>query len=493
MLFNSLQYLMFFPLTALVCYALPHRMRNAWLLLASYFFYGCFQPIYLVLLGGVTLVTYSSGRLIARCHREEKPAPYAKGTVALTVIICMALLVYFKYAAFFARNLQEIFPAVRYDDDFFTSIVLPVGISFYVFQAIGYVLDVYRKKMDAEKNLLDYALFVSFFPQLASGPIGRATSMLPQIRSRRSFSVDRTRRGLLEFCWGAFLKLLIADRLAILVNTVYGDYSAYSGCTLLIAAVCYSFQIYCDFASYSYMAVGCGRILGFDMIQNFSTPYFAVSITDFWRRWHISLSSWFRDYLYIPLGGNRKGTFRKYLNTMIVFLASGLWHGANWTYVVWGALNGLLQVVSHVLKPIRVALCHAFHCDPDNFGNRVLRVLFTFMQVTLLWVFFRAESLSQALDYIGRMVTGFQPWTLWDGSLLNLGLGMPDIVVAVMALLALLGVSLAKAAHRDVIDQLLHQGICFRYAVYLLLVFSILIFGIYGEGYDASSFIYFQF
>ena len=493
MLFNSLEYLLFFVAAAGVNYLLPKRARNLWLLLASYAFYACYNVAYAALLAGVTLTTWGCSLMIQRgvdAGAEDK-SPLKKW-VALAVVVNMLLLCFFKYTGFLMENVLRLVGR-DVQNAAFLNIIMPVGISFYIFQAVGYVVDVYRQKVKAEKNIVNYALFVSFFPQLASGPIGRATSLLPQIKAPRAFDVERVRRGLLEFCWGAFLKLMIADRAAVLVNTVYASHTKYAGLVLLVAAVCYSFQIYCDFASYSYMAVGCGRVLGFDMIQNFNTPYFALSITDFWRRWHISLSSWFRDYLYIPLGGSRRGAVRKHLNTVIVFLVSGLWHGANWTYVIWGALNGVFQVIGNATKPLRMKICRALHCDPDSFGNRVLRIVFTFLLVTVTWVFFRAESLTQAAEILTRIVTDFRPWALWRGTLLKLGLSAAEITVMCLSLLVLLGVSLAKASGKDVIGALLRQGILFRWTVYLLLTFAILIFGRYGAGFDASSFIYFQF
>lgn len=493
MLFNSLEFLAFFPATALICFLLPRKARNLWLLAASYFFYGCFNINYTFLLMGVTLTTYGSGLLIQRNITQGRPIAKAKKWVAAAFVINILLLFYFKYTNFIISSVQRLLGRSGEEGDTFLNIILPVGISFYIFQALGYVVDVYRKKIPAEKNIINYSLFVAFFPQLASGPIGRATSLLPQIARKPIFNVDRTRRGMVEFCWGAFLKLVIADRAAILVNTVYADHNSYSGLVLLVAAICYSFQIYCDFSSYSYMALGCGRILGFDLIQNFNMPYFAVSITDFWRRWHISLSSWFRDYLYIPLGGSRKGAIRKHLNTMIVFLASGLWHGANWTFVVWGGLNGAFQVIGNCMKPLRMKLCKTLHCDPESMGNRILKIVFTFMLITITWIFFRATSITQAFEMLKRIVTDFQPWELWTSALLKLGLTGADFVVMFGSLFVVLGVSLAKASGKNVVDCLFKQGIAFRWIVYLLLVFSILLFGVYGAGYDAASFIYFQF
>ena len=327
MTFLSAPFFCFFPVTALVYFLLPRRGKNLWLLLASWFFYLCARPICLTLLLAVVVTSYAAGRLLAKGR--------GKGVLAVCLALDIVLLFLFKYVNFALALAGQVLNGLGFDFSApVLDIVLPVGISFYLFQAMGYVIDVYRGRAEAERDFLLYALFLSFFPQVVSGPIGRADELLPQFRSEHPFDWDCFRRGLLRFLWGALKKLVLADRLAVLVNTVYAAPETFGSLQLMGAAVAFSFQIYCDFSAYTDMALGVAHSMGFTLRENFRTPYFARSIADFWRRWHMSLTSWFRDYLYIPLGGSRKGTARKFCNVLIVFAVSGLWHGAAMTYVV---------------------------------------------------------------------------------------------------------------------------------------------------------------
>ena len=315
--------------------------------------------------------------LIDRCDKKRQPQRRKKFFVALSFILNLSLLFFFKYFDFTVENIN--FVLARCNLEIITppfDFLLPVGISFYIFQALSYTMDVYRKEIYVERNFLKYALFVSFFPQLVAGPIERSKNLLKQISTDNVFSYENFRRGLLIMLWGYFQKIVIADRIGILVDTVYGNVGKYAGGYYLLASVLFAVQIYCDFSGYSLIAAGAARVMGFQLMENFNCPYFAKSVAEFWRRWHISLTSWFRDYLYIPLGGNQKGTVRKYLNVMIVFLVSGLWHGAQWTYVVWGGLNGLFQVAGNIFAPVRKRagkrlklnenICHG-GCDVDFF------------------------------------------------------------------------------------------------------------------------------
>lgn len=341
MLFNSTDFLIFFPIAAIGYYMIPHRVRYLWLLICSYYFYMCWNPVYVLLILFSTIITWVSGILLEfvkrRNMQEHKRRIYKNMCVIFSFMLNLCVLGYFKYANFFIDTINYIFkyfhivyhvPAV--------DILLPVGISFYTFQALSYTMDVYRNEIKAEKNILRYALFVSFFPQLVAGPIERSKSLLCQLNEKHKISFEKIRSGFMLMLWGYFLKMVIADRIAIVVDVIYGDYTEYNGWYLIVASILFAVQIYCDFAGYSTIALGAGEIMGFSLTDNFNAPYFSQSVAEFWRRWHISLSSWFRDYLYIPLGGNRKGKTRKYFNLMIVFLCSGLWHGAHWNYVAWG-------------------------------------------------------------------------------------------------------------------------------------------------------------
>jgi D-alanyl-lipoteichoic acid acyltransferase DltB (MBOAT superfamily) len=481
----------------LVYYLLPIKARHGWLLLSSYFFYFCWNPLYTLLLLGCTIVTYACGLLL-----ERSPGPKGKKAwVALAVLGCLGVLVFFKYSPFLAENINRLLAAAglaqrlpAFDP------LLPVGISFYTFQALGYVLDVYRRDAKAERNFLRYALFVSFFPQLVAGPIGRSTKLLPQLHQPRPFAFDRVRKGLLLMLWGFFQKLVIADRAAILVAAVYDDPLNHVGLTLVVATLFFAAQLYCDFGGYSAIAIGAAQVLGFDIGPNFRQPYLAVSVADFWRRWHISLSSWFRDYLYIPLGGSRRGKPRKYLNVMITFLVSGLWHGASWSYVVWGALNGLMQV----LGDLRQRLWERFkgwnfiagRLPPERerpFSARLFSILLTFASINVTWVFFRAADLSTALAIFRQAFATFNPWVLIDGSLYSLGIGLTEFWVLMAAIGLLLGVDILHERGFSFRDRLLHQQLWFRWAVYLGMLFAVLLLGIYGPSMSAASFIYTQF
>ena len=346
MLFNSLQFAVFFPAAALIYFILPGKLRCAWLLAASYVFYMSANPKYAVLLLFSTGVTYAGGLLLGRVPQKRK-----KAVLALCFAASLAVLALFKYFDFLLGNLNAalgLLGAGPVSSPF--SFALPVGISFYTFQALGYLVDVYRGDTKAERNFLRYALFVSFFPVILSGPIERSTNLLRQIRElpkKKLWNFDRVTGGLTLMLFGLFQKMVIADRIAILANQVFDNYRMHEMFGLAVGAIAYTIQIYCDFASYSMMALGAAKVLDFGIMENFNTPYFARSMREFWRRWHISLSSWFRDYLYIPLGGSRCGKLRRYFNLMVTFLVSGLWHGASWSFVVWGGLHGLYQIIGY--------------------------------------------------------------------------------------------------------------------------------------------------
>lgn len=375
------------------------------------------------------------------------------------------------------------------------SLVLSVGVSFYTLQALGYVIDVYRGAIAPERNLINYALYVSFFPTTISGPIERGTNLLPQIANVSQINAheyDRVINGLVTMLYGLFLKMVIADRLGILVDHVYSGYMMYQSTELLVGSLAYSMQIYSDFAGYSLTAIGAARVLGFSLRENFNTPYFAVSIKDFWRRWHISFSSWLRDYVYIPLGGNRHGRWRRYINIMVTFLVSGLWHGTGMTYLVWGGLHGIYQVVGDLLSGIRGRIFQ--NVRKDCFSYRFGRMAITFSLVNLAWIFFRAESLRVAGVYITRMLTRANPWALFDGSLYRLGLDVTEIHILVISLAVMaLGELLRYRKGQQVSTFIVSQNLYFRWLVIIALILMVLVYGEYGAVYDAQSFIYMQF
>lgn len=477
MLFNSFDFLLFFPAVVLLYFLIPQKVRYLWLLAASYYFYMCWNPKYVLLLLFSTGVTFLGGRAIERFHTK-------KLFLTLTVVANLTVLFAYKYFDFALDNLNRIlnkFHIQAVEPGF--DILLPVGISFYTFQALGYTIDVYRKEIYAEKNFFKYALFVSFFPQLVAGPIERSKNLLKQVSEKHTFDYDRMRKGLLIMLWGYFLKLVVADRAAIFVNAVYGDYVSYGGVYIVIATILFAVQIYCDFAGYSTIARGAALVMGFRLMENFEAPYFAKSVAEFWRRWHISLSGWFRDYLYIPLGGNRKGKLRKQLNTMVVFLVSGLWHGASWNYVIWGGLNGLYQVAGMWWQELKGKKCR----------KNIFQVMFTFALVDFSWLFFRADSMTDAMAMIKSIVTVRNFNILTDGSLFQLGLNKYHFLFLLLAIAILWISDFLKYRNVDMFEKIEKQNVAVRYVVYMCLFCAVVLFGIYGVDYEASQFIYFQF
>lgn len=490
MLFNSLEFLIFFPIVTLVYFLIPHKVRYLWLLGASYYFYMCWNPEYALLMATSTVITYASGFFIDK----GKSMLMRKIMVGISFTLNLAILFYFKYFYFTMDNinmLRDMLGMSALSPKF--DVILPVGISFYTFQALSYTVDVYRKELEPEKNILKYALFVSFFPQLVAGPIERSKNLLSQVSERHYFNYARVRRGLLMMLWGFFLKLVIADRAAILVNTAYNNPENYSGILLLVATICFALQIYCDFASYSIIAQGAAKVMGFELMKNFEQPYLSTSIAEFWRRWHISLSSWFKDYLYIPMGGNRRGAFRKYFNLMTVFLVSGLWHGASWHFVIWGAIHGVYQIAGGITKNIRLLTCELMNIDRTAPQYKFFQRLITFTLVTFAWIFFRSDNLTHALLILKRILTEFQPWTIYRAGLMTLGLDTPNLLVLVISSVVLLFVSSREYSGVSMLDKVENMHLLARWPIYYALIFAVLIFGIYGPGFEASQFIYFQF
>ena len=493
MIFNSVSYLIFFPIVVLLYFALPYKLRNTWLLIVSYYFYMNWNAKYALLLAGSTIVTFICSLLVEHFKNHDRQI-LAKWSLAGSFLINIGILFLFKYSGFFAENINRLMEAIGRGGRIQAfDVVLPVGISFYIFQALSYTMDVYRGEIKATKNLPEYALFVSFFPQLMAGPIERSKNLLLQFREKHTFDVDRVRSGLLTMLWGLFMKIVIADNLSVIVTSVYENYLSYTGVEILLATALFAFQIYCDFGGYSYIAIGSARVLGFKLMDNFDCPYLAISVNDFWKRWHISLTSWFRDYLYIPLGGNRKGKVRKYINIMIIFLVSGLWHGANWTYVVWGGLNGLYLVAEQVSEPLRCKVRDFFRVDVSRFSYRFFSGLWTFILVDFSWMFFRAESFSQVFGMLRQIKANFGFSRLFGYAIANWGLDSATLLALLIAFMLLFLVDTCRYKGINLNAKVLSQGAPFRYVVYGGLLLMIMFFGIYGYEYAQTAFIYFQF
>ncbi|CAN5261674.1 MBOAT family protein [soil metagenome] len=412
MLFNSLHFLLFFAFTTLAYFSLPLRGRWVLLLIASCYFYMAFIPAYLLILGGVILVDYVAGIYI-----EQSQGTRRKLLLIVSLIANIGLLVFFKYYDFFNEQLTLMLQSFGKENpipmmgELLPGILLPIGLSFHTFQSISYTIEVYRGNQVAERNLGIYALYVLFYPQLVAGPIERPQNVLHQFRHFHAFDWVRVRHGLLQMAGGFIKKVVIADRMALVVDPAFSHATTTGSSTLLLAAVFYSIQIYCDFSGYTDIAIGAGNVLGIKMMQNFNMPYLAASISDFWRRWHISLSTWFRDYVYIPLGGNRRSAPRTYLNTFIVFGLSGLWHGADWKFIIWGLLHGFYLVVGQLWSkqsPITPASPQVKYKQSSfSFGNlgHLTNQFLTFALVTLTWVFFRANTTGDAFMILRKILS----------------------------------------------------------------------------------------
>lgn len=470
MLFNSFAYLLFFPLVVVAYFVVSHKYRWLFLLLASYYFYMNWQPIYALLIFASTLITYGAAYWVGQTDKVTKK----KFLLYTSLFINFGILFAFKYYDFFNNAVFDVlnFMGIRMKlPDF--DLLLPVGISFYTFQAVGYTVDVYRGEIAPEKHFGRYALFVSFFPQLVAGPIERASNLLPQFSRVVKFDYQKAVSGMKLIIWGYFMKVVVADRLSIYVNAVYNNPEQHGGATLMVATIFFAFQIYCDFGGYSNIAIGCAKVMGFDLMTNFSRPYFAQTTAEFWRRWHISLSTWFKDYVYIPLGGSKVGMLRNYYNLFLTFLISGFWHGANWTFVIWGALNGIYQIVNRIFgfKPV------AESSSVFSSVHTLSRIAATFVLICFSWIFFRANSLSDALTIIRRIFSMEGSFFIGETSSFLFGL------LAIFILL-----------FKDFIDERnialqLRSKKAMQYVAYSVIIIMILLIGVF----DGSQFIYFQF
>jgi len=406
MLFNSIGFAIFLPIVFSFYWLIGKnnlRLQNILLLVSSYFFYACWDYRFMFLLMFSTLLDYYTGIRMGDAENKRQ----RKFWLWLSIGINLGFLGIFKYYNFFAASAAEALTQVGIQSNFWSlNVILPIGISFYTFHGLSYVLDIYNEKIKPERDFIDYGLFVSFFPLLVAGPIERATHLLPQIVKPRTFDANKAIDGLRQILWGLFKKIVIADNCATYVNLIFNNSTDYSGSTLFLGSVFFAFQIYCDFSGYSDIALGTARLFGIELLRNFAFPYFSRDIAEFWRRWHISLSSWFRDYLYIPLGGSKGGIGSQIRNTFIIFIVSGFWHGANWTFIVWGALNAIyflpLLVLNKNRQNLDIVAKGKLLPSLREFGAMAL----TFFLTCLAWIFFRAESVGSAIDYIGRMITG---------------------------------------------------------------------------------------
>jgi len=485
MAFSSAAFLFLFFPALLICYfCLPARLltaRNGFLLAASWLFY---------IFAGLASAPF----LLATCvltwlFAQSLEKRRSRKLLVSALCLFIGTLFLLKYLTFVTSLLSRCLGVFGLAwSPVPPSLPLPAGISFYFFLSMGYLIDVYRGNLTAERSFLKTALFISFFPCVLSGPINRAEALLPQFDQPHPFQYGNFKRGGLRFLWGLFKKLVIADRLAVVVNTVFAAPADFGALQVAVAACGFSIQIYCDFSAYSDMAIGAAQMLGFTLTENFRTPYFSRSIAEFWRRWHISLSTWFRDYLYIPLGGSRHGPARKWRNILIVFTVSGLWHGAALTFLAWGALNGLYQVAGGVSAPARAKLRAALRIKEDGTLLAVWQTLCVFVLSTVAWVFFKSGSVMGAFTVLRHLVKS----TLWVSPLSGMGMDWKEFLVAGIGFLLLLAVE-ATGQKRDMLQSLLDAPRPARWCAVLGLLWIVVVFGNYGTGYDAQSFIYVQF
>jgi alginate O-acetyltransferase complex protein AlgI len=478
MLFNSFEFLLFFIIVTAVYFILPHRYRWFHLLAASCYFYMFFVPVYIFILAGTIVVDYFAGIWI-----EDATGRNRKLFLIFSLIANIGVLAIFKYYNFFIENINQAIQASGNTAALpYLKILLPIGLSFHTFQAMSYTIEVYRRNQKAEKHFGIYALYVMFYPQLVAGPIERPQNMLHQFHKEHKFNADDLFIGFKLILWGMFKKVVIADRIAILVNQVYDSPQEYNATMLFIASVFFAIQIYCDFSGYSAIALGTAKVMGFNMMQNFNNPYQAKTISEFWKRWHISLSTWFKDYLYISLGGNRVTTGRLYINLFIVFIVSGFWHGANWTFIVWGALHGFYLVWAMLFEKPKLYFAKITGLSRLPALYNLLQVITTFLLVTLAWVFFRANTVRDAMYIIKKIFTGH-----W-GSLQIEEVFSKFSLILSTALIALLFWAEMKFADRLIATPLGKKPKA-NLAFGIVIISMILLLGVFQK----LSFIYFQF
>ena len=489
MVFTSFDFIFFLPISFFLYWLIFNRISvrtsNLFLIAISYIFYGWCNWKLCLLLFAISLTTYLAGQAIY--HFDYGQPEIAKRNKRLvktiniaTIIVCIGVLGVFKYSDFFIQSVASVLNQVGFMVSMPTlNLILPLGISFYVFQSLTYTIDIYQGKFTPphgkKSDIIDYLAFMSFFPQLLSGPIGRASRLLPQYSVKRDFNYDFAIKGCWQILWGLFMKVCVADRLSTYVDTIYDNLSMHNGTSVVVAAIFYSIQIYCDFAGYSLMAIGCGKLFGIKLDENFRQPYFANSIPDFWRRWHISLSTWFRDYVYIPLGGNRVKEWRVYFNLFITFLVSGLWHGAAWSFVIWGMLHGVYQICGK--------LWNKYVIRRNESRSNIINIAFTFALVTIAWVFFRITDISVAIDAIAMMFTSY---------------GSPFIDLTVMvygtvSIILLFIVDFISFRYSSLLESVNNNKnivvVSLKYFVAIALVIWIVCAGVFSSG----QFIYFKF
>ena len=486
MTFNSWEFLLFYPIVALLYFFLPKKLKWPMLLISSYFFYMCYQPELVFLIFGTTLISWIASNIV---HRSQNVA-LRRTCLILTLVVCFGVLFFYKYFNFMQDSFLSIIKLFGgTPSPIMLNLVLPVGVSFYTFQTLSYVIDVYRGDIEPEKNFFFYALFVSFFPQLVAGPIERPGNLVPQLREFHPWNNDNAIKGAKHMIVGFFKKICVADIISIYVNSIYNDVENATALGIIIATLLFAVQIYCDFSGYTDIATGCARIMGIRLMKNFDHPYMATTIKEFWSRWHISLSTWFKDYLYFPLGGSRCAKWRHLMNLMIVFLVSGLWHGAAWTFVIWGAIHGIYQIIGTLTYNSRNKALSLVGLSKDNFIVKWIRRFNTVILVCFAWLFFRANSMGDAVSMLKTLfVSGWGAGL--SETLEHMGLGTVQILMTVLSILTLIMIDrlLTYDDSPDGSDVMIKNGSFVYYVWIVFFAWAILL-----SKDMTSTFIYFQF
>ncbi|PYG89156.1 D-alanyl-lipoteichoic acid acyltransferase DltB (MBOAT superfamily) [Ruminiclostridium sufflavum DSM 19573] len=488
MLFNSFKFLIFFPIVTILYFILPHKFRWFMLLTSSCIFYMAFVPKYIFILAFTIFIDFFVGIALEKIDGEKR-----KLFLIISILSNIGILFVFKYFNFFNSNIVKVADFFHWNYPIESlKIILPIGLSFHTFQSLSYIIEVYKGKQKAERNFGIYALFVMFYPQLVAGPIERPQNLLTQFHERHYFEISRVADGLKMMLWGMIKKVVIADRLALFVNQIYGNPENYYGMPLISATFFFAFQIYCDFSGYSDIAIGAAKVMGFNLMTNFNRPYLSKSIAEFWRRWHISLSTWFKDYVYIPLGGNRCSAPRRYFNLFITFMLSGLWHGANWTYIIWGALNGIYQIISLMTRNIRNKILVFTKLEKVPNIHKSIQIVFTFSLTMFAWIFFRAANIRQAIYIIRNMFVGIFDIRNFEAVIKvaegiqafnNEGLILSFVLILFLIIIELLQ---RNVVIRETIDKRFPH-IC--WLIYYAGIFAVIILGQFSK----AQFIYFQF
>ena len=488
MLFNSFQFLLFFPIVTVLYFLLPHKLRWFHLLVASCVFYMAFIPIYILILFATIIIDYIAGIMIENAEGSKR-----KAFLVMSIVANVGVLAFFKYYNFFAANIDALFRLAHTTANIpLLSIILPIGLSFHTFQAMSYTIEVYRGNQKAERHLGIYSLYVMFYPQLVAGPIERPQNLLHQFREHHKLEYDNVAIGLRLMLWGMIKKVVIADRLYEVTDPVFNHPHEYSGIALAIAAVFFAFQIFCDFSGYSDIAIGAARVMGFKLMTNFNKPYHARSISEFWKRWHISLSTWFKDYLYISLGGNRVTIPRMYFNLFFVFLVSGFWHGANWTFIIWGILHGFYSIFALLTKNSRKKMADSTGVGKVYWLNNMLDVSITFVLVTFAWIFFRANNIHDALFIVKKLggIPGEVAKVAATKKIAFLNLpGLLNTLLPCFGLIVFLELAHIIQVKYNLPDTFSKKPALFRWTLYYAGLTALVYLGVY----EHHQFIYFQF